>query len=160
MTEEIRGIGTREAHARLLMDSYRRLTGKELIEATEDASPADVMAEAAAIVLSHGTENDPVLNYGNKAAMALWEMDWDAFVRTPSRLTAEPMEREERAGFLARVAKQGFVDDYTGIRVSSTGKRFYILNATVWNLEDENGTIRGQAATFSAYRRIPPTKEG
>ena len=154
MAQEIRGSGTREIHARLLLDSYRRLTGKELLRVPDGADPTAVIEEADIIVLSHDTEQDPVLNYGNRAARALWEMDMETFVRTPSRLTAEPMEREERARFLAQVAERGYVDDYTGVRISSTGKRFYIVNATVWNLVDDYGANRGQAATFSAFTYI------
>ncbi|MHA6482934.1 MEKHLA domain-containing protein [Paenibacillus sp. strain BS8-2] len=160
MADEIRGIGSREKHARLLLDSYRRLTGKALMEIPEGADPAEIIEHATSVVLSHDTELDPVLNYGNESAMQLWEMDWDTFTRTPSRLTAEPMEREERARFLAKVAERGYVDDYTGIRVSSTGKRFYIVGATVWNLIDDEGVTRGQAATFAEYRRLEDLKGG
>jgi hypothetical protein len=126
----------------------------------EGADPAESIDHAEIIVLSHDAEPDPILNYGNDSAMRLWEMDWDTFTGTPSRLTAEPMEREERASFLARVAEQGYVDDYTGIRISSTGKRFYIVNATVWNLIDENVGYRGQAATFARYMVVEDGKGG
>ncbi len=160
MAEEIRGIGSMEAHARLLLHSYWRLTGKALLDLPAGADAAEAIDGAERIILSHDAERDPVLNYGNLSAMRLWEMDWDTFTRTPSRLTAEPMEREERASFLARVAEQGYVDDYTGIRISSTGKRFYIVNATVWNLLDEEGAYRGQAAAFAHYRPIEDEEGG
>lgn len=160
MAEEIRGIGSRETHARLLLHSYRRLTGKELLDLPAGADAAEAIDGAERIVLSHDSETDPVLNYGNNSAMRLWEMDWETFTGTPSRLTAEPMEREERARFLARVEEQGYVDDYTGIRISSTGKRFYIVNATVWNLIDEDGSFRGQAATFARYTPVEDDEGG
>ena len=64
------------------------------------------------------------------------------------------MEREERARFMQAVGERGYVDDYTGVRISSTGKRFYILQATVWNVTDENGVIHGQAATFRTQREV------
>jgi hypothetical protein len=38
------------------------------------------------VVLSHGTEEDPILNYGNGAALALWEMDFGQLTSIPSRL--------------------------------------------------------------------------
>ena len=53
---------------------------------------------------------------------------------TPSRLTAEAPNREERARLLAAVTTRGFIDDYSGIRISNTGRRFRIAQATVWNL--------------------------
>jgi len=149
------GIGATNGHAELILGSYRRMTGQSLLDDPAAAGgPFELLFRAPFVVLSHGTEADPVLNFGNRAALELWEMDWEAFTRTPSRLTAEPMEREERAIFLKTVSEQGFIDNYTGIRISSSGRRFHIMKATVWNLTDEAGTIRGQAATFKEHRYI------
>lgn len=148
-------IGATNAHARLIIDSYERLTGRKLME--EEALPGtefEVLYHLPFIVLSHGLESDPVLNFGNLAAQKLWDMDWDTFTQTPSRLTAEPMEREARDRFLKIVNEQGFIDNYTGIRISSSGQRFYIVDTTVWNLIDESGHNHGQAATFREYRYI------
>ena len=103
------------------------------------------------VLVAHGTEADPVLNYGNAAALKLWEMSWDELTRTPSRLTAEAPNREERARLLATVTKNGFIDNYTGIRISKTGRRFRIAQATVWNLLDERGVYAGQSAMFSRW---------
>jgi hypothetical protein len=137
------------------MDSYRRWTGKSLLdEAVQSGRPFDRLFQAPIVVLSHGTEADPVLNFGNRAALRLWEMDWETFTRTPSRLTAEPMEREERDLFLRAVSDNGYVDHYTSVRISSTGRRFYIMQATVWNLLDDPGELRGQAAAFREHRFI------
>ena len=103
------------------------------------------------VVVSHGTEADPVLNYGNAAALALWEMSWEELTSTPSRLTAEAPNREERARLLAAVTARGFIDDYSGVRISKTGRRFRIARATVWNLISENGRPCGQAAMFNRW---------
>jgi hypothetical protein len=136
------------------VDSFRQWTGKPLFEVRSDEPLRDQLYGAQIAVLSHGTEANPVLNYGNHTALQLWEMDWDTFTRTPSRLTAEPMEREERDRFFKLVTENGFVDNYTGVRISSTDKRFYIMKATVWNLIDEAGVYRGQAAAFTDYKAI------
>jgi hypothetical protein len=104
------------------------------------------------VLVSHGTQADPILNYGNRAALALWEMSWDEFTRTPSRLTAEAPDREERARLLAAVTAHGFIDDYSGVRISKTGRRFKISDATVWNLISADGTPCGQAATFLHWK--------
>ena len=58
---------------------------------------------------------------------------------------------DERAEFLRRVREQGFIDDYSGIRISSKGRRFRIAQATVWNVADAHGNYAGQAATFSKW---------
>ena len=144
-----------EKHVRLLLDSFARLLGRELIPREgSTAEQAERLFQVPFVVVSHGTEADPVLNYGNAAALALWEMSWDELTRTPSRLTAEPVHRDERARLLARTRDHGFVDDYCGIRISKTGRRFRIEQAIVWNLTDENGAHRGQAATFDRWTEI------
>jgi hypothetical protein len=49
------------------------------------------------------------------------------------------------------VREHGFVDDYSGIRISKNGRRFRIRQATVWNLVDASGAFAGQAATFGRW---------
>lgn len=140
------------ARGQLLLDSYRRLLGSDLVAREGSAlAQAERLYRAPFVVVAHGTEPDPVLAYGNAAALDLWEMAADAFTRTPSRLTAEPLHREERARLLERTHRDGYVDDYSGIRISRTGRRFRIERATVWNLVDPAGVVRGQAATFERW---------
>jgi hypothetical protein len=141
-------------HAVCLARCHRELTGRELVAGAAGLDPralARAIHAGPFVVVSHGTEADPVLNYGNATALALWEMAWEEFVRTPSRHTAEAPDREERARLLARVTAHGFIDDYTGIRISRTGRRFRIERATVWNLTSVAGERLGQAATFGRW---------
>jgi hypothetical protein len=95
------------------------------------------------------------LSYGNLTALSLWEMDWETLTQTPSRETAEPVHQAQRAEFLRQVKERGFVDDYSGIRISRMGRRFQIKQATVWNVTDDHGLYLGQAATFSAWEFEP-----
>lgn len=139
-------------HVQLLLDSFARLVGRELISREGTATEqAERLFRAPFVVASHGTEADPILSYGNAAALALWEMSWEEFTQTPSRLTAEPVHRDERAELLSRTRDHGFVDDYAGIRVSKTGRRFRIEQAIVWNLTATDGTLMGQAASFASW---------
>jgi hypothetical protein len=119
------------------------------------AQLAEQIFYAPFVLVSHGLEADPVLNYGNQAALALWEMTWAELTHTPSRLTAEAPNREERARLLAAVTANGFIDDYSGIRISKTSRRFRIAQATVWNLLDERQQYCGQAARFSHWEFLP-----
>jgi hypothetical protein len=142
-------------HTQLLLDSYARWLGCDLIPrggAPEDE--ARRLFEANRVVVSHGIQDDPLLNYANRQALDLWEMEIDQLRRTPSRLTAEAMHRDERAQLLAETSLHGFVDGYRGIRISRTGRRFLIERATVWNLVDRQQVYRGQAATFSDWRTL------
>lgn len=139
-------------HARLLVESYRRLTGLDLLHpGLAPLEQARMLFEAPFVVASHDTEADPAFNYGNRAALALFETTWEAFTAMPSRLSAEPVAQEERSRLLARVAAKGFIDDYQGVRVTRTNRRFLIRRATVWNVIDALGAYRGQAVTFSDW---------
>lgn len=133
-------------HVAILCASYRRLTGRALEPATLHAAPF--------AVVSHGTQADPIFNYANQTALDLFEMDWQAFTRLPSHLSAEAMEQEARASLLQRVARHGFVDDYSGVRISATGKRFMVKNACVWNLSDDSGAYYGQAALLKDWEYL------
>jgi hypothetical protein len=143
------------AHTACLARSFKHWKGHELF--SEVSNPIELsqkVFEATFIIVSHGTEIDPILNYGNRAALALWEMSWTELTHTPSRLTAEAPKREERARLLEVVTRMGFIDDYSGIRISKTGRRFRISRATVWNLLTEDGNPCGQAAMFDCWEFI------
>mgnify|MGYP002069486675 CR=1 FL=1 len=66
-------------------------------------------------------------------------------------LTAEAPNRAERARLLETVARRGFIDDYSGVRIAKSGRRFRINRATVWNLLTETGQPCGQAAMFDHW---------
>ena len=140
-----------QMHSQLLCDSYERCTGLQLVTAGNPEQLAQLLYEAPFAVVSHGTEPDPLFNYANLQAQQLFAMPWQEIVGLPSRYSAEPMLREERAILLGRVTRYGYVDDYTGIRIAKDGRRFQINNATVWNLLDEQGRYCGQAALIIDY---------
>jgi len=144
-------------HTQLLLYSFHHWTGDNLISVPSHQSPLEttnLLFNADFVVVSHGTQADPILNYGNQKALDLWEMDWQTFTSTPSRYTAEPMERSERAQLLAQAKSQGYISNYRGIRIASTGDRFYIDQAIIWNVVDPQGKLWGQAATFSNWEPI------
>jgi hypothetical protein len=143
------------AHSECLVRSLAFWTGRDLIAPVSD--PRELsrrIFEAPFVLVSHGTEADPILNYGNRRALTLWETNWADLTRMPSRLTAEAPIREERVRLLDRVTRDGFIDDYSGIRISITGRRFRISHATVWNLVGPGGETCGQAAMFSDWAYV------
>ncbi len=135
-----------------IADSYRRLTGRALVPDSGD--PIDALWSAPLAIVAHGTEPDPVFFFGNRTALALFEMDFGAFTRLASRLSAEPLLRAERMRLLERVGRDGLIEDYAGVRISATGRRFHISNAAVWNLTDGAGTAVGQAAAFATWAYV------
>lgn len=144
--------GSQRARVMCIADSYERLTGKPLVPGEGD--PVVRLWSAPFAIVAHGTETDPVFFFGNQTALSLFEMTFDVFTRLRSRFSAEPLLREERARLLERVARDGIIDDYAGVRISATGKRFRITNASVWNLVDASGKAAGQAAAFAEWTPI------
>ena len=138
----------------IILDSYEHWLNEPLYPRQEDpAAEAKMLFFAPGVVVAHGTEDDPVLNYGNRAALKLWEVELVRFLQTPSRETAEPVRREERAAMLERTARDGYIDDYQGVRIASTGKRFHIPKAVVWNLLCDGERV-GQAAAFEQWTML------
>lgn len=139
-------------HSQCLSRSLKHWTGRDLFPGvTEPLQLSEKIFHAPFALVSHGPQSDPILNYGNRSALTLWEMSWEEFTKTPSRFTAETPNREERARLLAAVTQRGFIDDYSGVRISKNGRRFRIARATVWNLLSKNGSFCGQAAMFDSW---------
>lgn len=147
MTDEQEGFLAASAGPRLglIADSFARLTGAILPEPLWSAPRA---------ILAHGTQDDPLFFWGNRMILELFELTAAQLVGMPSRLSAEAPDRDERARLLAAVTRRGFIADYAGVRVSSTGRRFRIERATVWNLIDAEGRRHGQAAAFAHWTRL------
>jgi hypothetical protein len=139
-----------------LLNSFRHWFGRNLLldQSTVPEIAAHQLFLVPFAVLSHGTQPDPVLNYGNQTALTLWEMEWPDFTQMPSRLTAELDLREGRSQLLASAAQQGYLTGYEGVRISKAGRRFLIEQATIWRVFDEEGNVCGQAATFEHWRAL------
>ncbi|MCP5269360.1 MAG: MEKHLA domain-containing protein [Zoogloeaceae bacterium] len=138
-------------YALLLIRSYRQLTGHVLLPLANPAEAATALFNAPFVVLSHNTLSDPVFVYANRAAQQRFAMTEDQIIGLPSRYSAEPLARSERQRLLDIVARQGYIDDYCGVRIDRMGNRFEVRNATVRNVIDEEGRLHGQAATFSEW---------
>lgn len=120
----------------LLKKSYRKFYGENL---------DDDLYESRSVIASHTNiknlisdwprscevlerENhaNPVFVFANRRAQELWEMDW-----------------------------QEFINNYLGVRVSQSGKRFLIKSARVWQVLAEDGLgALGQAVCFEDYKFV------
>lgn len=148
------------AHAGYLIRSYNCATGKDLVslkllESDPVAAAKSLFFLPDRVVVSHGTQvtpDGPVLNYGNSVALKRWGASWEQLTNMPSKYTAEPVEQEERQAFLRQVLEDGYIENYSGVRISLDKSRFRMLDGTVWNvaLPEFEGLI-GQAATFSQW---------
>lgn len=136
----------------LIAQSFARLLGRPLVPPGPDTVAA--LWALPAVVVAHGTEPDPLFFFANAAALARFESGVAAFIGMPSRLSAEAPVRVERQSLLDRVRRDGFIADYAGVRVSASGRRFRIEQAVVWNLIDDAGIMRGQAAMFDRWTEL------
>ncbi len=136
--------------------SYRHWLNKNLVEGDlEGKKLAKALYEANYVILAHEFEHEfkdvPRFVFANESAQKLWRDSWDEFIGMPSSKSAEPDAREERKKLLNRVNEYGFIVDYSGIRIAKDGRRFYIHDATLWNVFDENKLHVGQAAMFRKF---------
>ncbi len=127
--------------------SHARLLGRELTE----RGARWLYREAPFVVLAHGVGPDPVFTYANRAAQTCFGYDRESFLTLPSRLSAEADARDSRRRVFDEVARSGFVTGYSGVRVTKTGRRFRIEDATIWRLTDADGAFLGEAATFARW---------
>ncbi|BAQ63383.1 MEKHLA domain-containing protein [Geminocystis sp. NIES-3709] len=147
------------AWTQIILNSYYQLLNTELIDRTVPLydQKSDKLTQSKnlfyldRVVYSHNTDLDPIYNYSNKKGLELWEMDWQQLTNTPSRMTTQPLLREEREKLLQETISKGYIQNYQGIRISRTGKKYLIKDITVWNLTDNEGKFCGQAATFSQW---------
>lgn len=147
-----------QTYNRLMSDSFHRLNARAILadattDTLTDAQLAEALFYAPEAIVSHGTEPDPVFRYANARALELWGMDWDSFTRLPSRLSAEtdPSIQTDRNTLLASALEKGAINDYSGIRISATGKRFRIRDTVLWNVSAPDGTLHGQAALIGRW---------
>jgi PAS domain-containing protein len=147
---------TPEQSAQLILASYRRHFGRDLVAIDDPSCAAQILGEAPCVVLSAlgPFGSDHVFNYANRAALDLFEYSWDELIGQPSSASAEPVHRDERRRLLDEVGQRGFIKNYSGIRVGKHGRRFRIKQATVFNLLDDAGNYLGQAATFADYEYL------
>jgi hypothetical protein len=142
-------------HVALLRSSFEKLTEKELVPSNmSTVEAAHFLFDAPFAVISHNSDADPLFNYANRKAMQIFEMVWPEIIGLPSRMSVEPTNRDERTRLLKSVTDRGYIDDYSGIRISSSGRRFKISDAIVWNLTNEQGEYAGQAAMFDSWRFV------
>ncbi|MDQ0559813.1 hypothetical protein QO004_001595 [Rhizobium mesoamericanum] len=155
MENKVPGIGdlaTDLEFFKLLTGSFQRLVGKALVQPGQ--GPGWLYREAPAVVLVHNTDPDPRFIYANISAQARFEYTWDEFTKLPSRLSAEAPNRKERQLLLDAVERRGYIADCRALRVTKSGKRFWMENGIVWQLLDERGRSQGQAATFATWTNV------
>ncbi len=124
----------------LIMHSYQRQTGDVL------AYDAHTLWRAPFAVLAHDTKAPPKFIYANSHALTLFKRSAEDMIGLPSHLSAQADAREQRSAMFAQLEAADIVTGYCGMRIAADGRRFRIRDAVIWNLRDDEGKLRGQAA--------------
>jgi MEKHLA domain len=111
-------------HVLIMLENLKRWTGRDLI--AEYGFSLDTLGlqvfEADFYLLNHNNAADPVLTYGNKQVLKLWEVSWEELINMHSRETAKPTDRAARSAIMEQVKADNYIDGYSGTRISKTGK--------------------------------------
>lgn len=140
-----------------ILDSYRRLLGRDLVERSGDAAEdARRLFDLPLAVLAHDTSPAPLLDWANLAAARAFDATPEGLLGRASSATAPPDAVADRRQLFEILARRGFVTGYSGVRISLTGRRFVIEDVTVFSLADETGRPAGHAAVIGATRPAEP----
>jgi len=134
----------------MLVESYSKHFNKPfLAQGVEITSIAKEVWDAPFVLMFHKLREEglPTFCYANRAALALFESEWDDFVGMESRNTAEDEEavQKERDEYLEKALETGKVEKLDVWRVSQKGRRFLLKDVELWNVESGEDII-GQAA--------------
>lgn len=147
--------------ATAIADSFRRRVGGFLVPTNVEGGPLDIdqaLMTSSSVILCHDGTSDPHFIFANHAAAALWRMEIEDLVGMPSRLSAPPQMRADRAQALAQAAIDGVLIGYSGERVAADGSRFVIVDATLWTVDLPKGLL-GQAVVFDTWHELPGPEE-
>ena len=135
----------------LLLESHQRLFQRPLVRSSGIRLAAQELFVLDQVVLCHDGSEDPRFLYANRAALQLFSRNWEQMVGMPSRLSASANQRLSRREQLELARRQDKLENYSGVRVSSQGRRFQIRGARIWSLIDQERHYSGQAACFSHW---------
>lgn len=133
-----------------LDESYRRWTGDGLPCPLSNAGFREewIHQQAPYSLVSHNDDDDPRFIYANECALACFKYIREDFYGMPSRFSASSLDRVARQALLEIVTAKGIASGYTGYRVNRHGESFMIHDGIVWEVLDEAGVRKGQAALF------------
>ena len=135
----------------LLLESHQRLFQRPLVRSSGIRLAAQELFVLDQVVLCHDGSEDPRFLYANRAALQLFSRNWEQMVGMPSRLSASANQRLSRREQLELAKRQDKLENYSGVRVNSQGRRFQIRRARIWSLIDQERHYSGQAACFSQW---------
>jgi len=164
LTEGIKIQNTERAiltHVKLVDASLRSLTGQGVTERMgldNLTSPPDIYRSIynnnRYILITHGTEENPIFNFGNQAALSAFYRSWESLTAMASAqsVVLRSIDEEMRIELMRKVTTENYVEGASGIRIRGDGTFIKLIDAVVWNCFNEDGTVIGQAAFFDRYK--------
>jgi hypothetical protein len=144
-----------------ISDSLKRVHGKDLFKVMGVASVDKIHTNDRWCLLSHDTTTDdsPLYNYGNRAALEQFLYSEQDFVRLYSYETTPPELRAIRQRDYQTVIDKDFQIIPEATRWNRNQEYFLVKDLLFWNVFNKNGTRVGQAATFDR-EKIIASKQG
>jgi MEKHLA domain len=99
-------------------------------------------------ILSHGIQEDPIYNYGNCAALQLFEQTLETLCQTPSRYSTVESLMEDRQQLIQNIRQMGYGTITNAVRTTSRGKLFVIPTIWIWHVYHDDGRRIGLAALY------------
>ncbi|CAB9507466.1 MEKHLA domain-containing protein [Seminavis robusta] len=156
-------------HIRLLDQSFQQSSGQGIFDRINDMLWEEVASTAnnnnlPAIenittaeqldqnkrfgILSHGIQEDPIYNYGNAAALELFDNTIEDLCQTPSRYSTVESLMDDREQLIQSINTFGHGTIRDATRRTTKEKLFVIATIWIWHVFDDNGTRIGLAALY------------
>jgi hypothetical protein len=140
-----------DAWIQLSSDSLQRFTGKSLFDYMEEGNittPSQIHHNERYAVLSHGTQDDPIYCYFNRAALQQFQWTEEEVYSLASRYSApDGADRTTRQADVQQALEDDVKELTSVVRQTKHGDLFEMVNVVLWNVY--NGTQRvGQTAIY------------
>lgn len=138
-----------------LTRSFNDLLDERIIEADLSLEQlAQALYIKTDIILSHRFGDVPRFCFANAAAQELFGYGWDEFIGIESSLSAQPESQEDRETLLKQARENGYIKNYSGVRIKKDRTLFEVRNVILWNVSDSRGDVVGQAALFNQWNPL------
>jgi MEKHLA domain len=138
-----------DAWIQLSSDSLKKFTGKSLFDYMDGVTqPSQVHDNKRYAVLSHGTQEDPIYCYFNKAALEQFQWTEETIYSLPSRYSApDGAHRSARQADIEQAIQQDVTELASVIRQTRHGELFEMIKVLLWNVYDGDQRV-GQTALY------------
>lgn len=103
-------------------------------------------------ILSHGTQQDPIYNYGNWAALTLFDYSLEELCQTPSRYSTVESLMDDREKLIQQINDVGYGTISDAVRQTTNGSLFVIQKIWIWHVYHPDGRRIGLAALYDRAR--------